>query len=568
MSTDKKSPFVEELTEDFEKQDYELSFENSSSNENNHLAFQEGRKLKKDLKSRHITMIAIGGALGTGLVIGTSNALYTAGPGSVLICYSLVGGIVYFVMSALGEMASFIPLPEGFAGYASRYCDDSLGFAVGICYLCKYLIVAPNQLVASAMVMQFWVSGDKVNPGVWVAIFGVTCVCLNFLGVKFFGEFEFWLSSLKVLTILGLIILMLVIMLGGGPTHDRLGFRYWTNPGAFAPYHGIENQSLAKFVAFWSVMVNAVFAYLGTELVAITFSEAKNPRKSIKKAIKLTFYRILFFYVLSVFLLGCCVAYNNPELVAAQTAKSGANASAFVVAISNAKINGLDHLINACILIFIISAFNSDLYIGTRNAYGLAANGQFPKIFTKTNKQGVPYIALIFCACFSCLAFMVCSSESNKVFNYFVNVVSIFGLLTWISILITYIFFHRAIISQGYDRNTLTYKSPFQPYGSYFALFMCILVSLTKNFTVFINGFNYKSFITGYIGIPVYLIAYFGHKFFKKTKIIKPEEADLVTYKDAVDDEEQMYLKLEANQPQLTFRDPKWWYENTLGVFF
>lgn len=540
-----------------------------------HLALQEGHQLRRDLKPRVISMISIGGALGTGLLIAVTTALANAGPASVLISYSIVGAMVYFVMCALGEMASFIPLPEGFAGYAKRYCDPALGFAVGIAYLCKYLIVAPNQLVAGALVMQYWVSADRVNPGVWVAIILAVVLFINYFGVKFFGEFEFWLSSLKVITMIGLIILLFVIMLGGGPTHDRIGFRYWSNPGAFAPYEGVQPTGLAKFVAFFSVMVTAVFAYLGTELVGVTFGEAKNARYSIKKAIKLTLIRIIFFYVCSVLLLGCCVAYNDPSLIAAKKAKvSTAAASAFVVAINNAKIKGLPQLLNACILLFIFSATNSDVYTATRNVYALSASGMFPSFFSKTNERGVPIYALIFAGMFCLLAFMVCSSSSQKIFNYFVNVVSIFGLLTWISILVTYLYFLRAVKAQGYDRKKdFVYTAPFQPWGTYITLGACCFVALIKNFTVFIGDFDYKTFITGYIGIPVFLFALFGYKIFYKTKTVNPYEADLITYKAQADEDQEEYenklAEKVARRKELgKGKDMEWWYDHTLGWFF
>ncbi|QPG75832.1 hypothetical protein FOA43_003194 [Brettanomyces nanus] len=540
------------------------------------IALEQGHRLHKDLKPRHITMIAIGGALGTGLLIGTTSALATAGPAGVLIAYSIVGAVVYFVMCALGEMASFIPLPEGFSGYSKRYCDDALGFAVGIAYLCKYLIVAPNQLVAFALTMQYWVSPDTVNPGVWVAIVLVCVFCVNLLGVGFFGEIEFYLSSLKVIVVLGLILLLLVIMLGGGPTHERLGFTYWKDPGAFADYTNIEPTSLAKLVSFLAVLVTAVFAYLGTELVGITFGEARNPRYTIKKAIKLTLIRIIVFYIFSVLLLGCCVAYNDPALIAAKEAKiSNAAASAFVVAINNAKIGGLPDVMNACILIFIFSATNSDLYIATRNSYALAANGMFPKIFSRTNKKGVPIYSLIFASCFCLLAFMVCSSSSQKVVNYFVNVVSIFGLITWISILVTYLYFLKAVKAQGYVRKRdFIYTAPLQPYGTYVALALCCAIAIVKNFTVFLgDAFDYKTFITGYIGIPVFLICLFGYKIVKKTKTVIPEEADLVTYKAAIDQEQLEYEEKvadkEARRKELgKGKDWEWWYDHSVGYLF
>lgn len=224
--------------------------------------------LQRGLKARHITMIAIGGAIGTGLIIGTGAALARAGPGSVFIAYTFIGFVVFLVMAALGEMAAWLPMSSGFTGYATRFCDPSLGFALGYCYWFKYIIVTPNQLTAAALVIQYWVDRHRINPGVFITIFLVVIICINYFGIRFFGEFEFWLSSIKVVTIVGLILLSLVLALGGGPDHDRKGFRYWQDPGAFAEY--IDKGATGRFLAFWSTMVTAVFAYLGTELVGVT----------------------------------------------------------------------------------------------------------------------------------------------------------------------------------------------------------------------------------------------------------------------------------------------------------
>ena len=348
--------------------------------------------LHRGLKARHITMIAIGGAIGTGLIIGTGSALARAGPGSVLISYCLVGFLVYLVMCALGEMAAWIPLSSGFTGYADRYCDSALGFALGWTYWFKYIITTPNQLTAGALVIQYWVDRDRVNPGVFIAVFWIAIVLLNYLGIRFFGEAEFWLSTVKVVVICGIIILSLVLALGGGPDHDRKGFRYYNDPGAFKPY--IETGAAGKFLGFWSTLVTATFAYLGTELVGVTVGEAQNPRKTIPRAIRLTFYRILFFYVLSVFLLGMIIPYDSPELKSANKAKSSASASPFVAAIRVSGIAALPGIVNGCILLFVFSAANSDLYIASRTIYGLAVEGKAPAIFRHTDSRGVPIWAL------------------------------------------------------------------------------------------------------------------------------------------------------------------------------
>ncbi|KAL7626803.1 amino acid transporter [Parahypoxylon ruwenzoriense] len=503
--------------------------------------------LHRGLKARHITMIAIGGAIGTGLIIGTGKALAQAGPGSIFISYSIVGFVVFLVMAALGEMAAWLPMSAGFTGYASRFCDPSLGFALGWTYWLKYIIVTPNQLTAAALVIQFWVPRDRINPGVWITIFLVAILCINYFGIRFFGEFEFWLSSFKVVVIVGVIILALVIA-AGGADHDPKGFRYWNDPGAFRPY--IAEGSWGEFLGFWSTMVTATFAYLGTELVGVTVGEAQNPRKTIPRAIRLTFYRIVFFYCISILLIGMCVPYDSEELAFANSASSSANASPFVVAVRLAKIPVLDHILNACILLFVFSAANSDLYIASRTLYGLSSDGAAPSIFRKTNKNGVPLFSLLTSALFALLAFLNVSDDSKLVFNYFVNLTTIFGLMTWISILVTHIHFVRARRAQNLTDDQMPYVAPLGVYGSYGALSMCCLIALTKNYDVFVGDWNekYVTFITGYLGIPVYLLLILGHKIRTKSKGVRPHECDFYSGKDIIDREEEEFLAAKAAQ--------------------
>lgn len=374
-------------------------------------------------------------------------------------------------------------------------------------------------------------------------------VSINYFGVRFFGEFEFWLSSLKVCTIVGLILLSLIIALGGGPDHDRRGFRYWSNPGAFAAY--IDTGAEGRFYAFWSTMVTAVFAYLGTELVGVTVGEAQNPRKVVPRAIKLTFYRIIFFYCLSVLFIGMCIPYNSAALSFATKQTTGASASPFVVAIIEAGIPILPDIINGAILMFVFSASNSDLYIASRTLYGLACNGNAPKIFKRTDSRGVPVYALGLSAAFALLAYMNVADDSKTVFTYFVNLVSMFGLESWISILVTHVFWCKAKKAQGIPNTAFPYVAPLGMWGSYFALFWCVLIGITKNFNVFTHSktygsFDYKNFVTGYIGIPIYLIALFGHKFWTKSKTVKAHEADFYTGKDVIDREEEEFLAAKA----------------------
>ncbi|KAF6817921.1 dicarboxylic amino acid permease [Colletotrichum plurivorum] len=455
-------------------------------------ANQPGHELHKRLETRHVTMIALGGALGTGLLIGTGSALVKTGPAGILIDYSIVGCIVFLVMAALGEIISYMPLSHGFGGYATRFVDPALGFATGYSYFFKYLLATPNQLSAFALIMKFWV-GDRVSPAVFITIALVLILLINSVSVKAFGEFEFWLSSLKVVIMVGVILLLFILALGGGPTGDRPGFRYWTDPGAFAE-HKVDGAK-GRMLGVWSAMVAAVYAFSGTELVGVTVGEAKNPRLSMPKAVRLTFMRIVFFYVISVFLLGLVVPYNSKELAFAAGSKTSAAASPFVVAIKIAKINGLDHVINACLVIF----------------------------------SGVPFVSLALCGAFCGLAYMSVSSSAATVFNNLTSIVTVFGLLTWTSILVSHIFFCHARDAQRIDPAYIPYRAPFGTWGSYIALVFLVILTLTKGIEVFVGTFDYKSFIVQYIGIPVYLILIFGYKVIKKSQRVHAKTADLVT---------------------------------------
>ncbi|KAM0790147.1 hypothetical protein ACM66B_005468 [Microbotryomycetes sp. NB124-2] len=486
---------------------------------------------------RKISMIASDGAIGTGLVIGSGTGLSRGGPVGLFIGYLIMGAVCFCVMMSLGEMATYLPHKKGFAGYATRFVDPAMGFATGVNYLLKYLVVTPNNIVATAIVVQYWT--DIVPVGAWIAIFIVTVVLANLLGIKAFGEIEFCMRCIIVLT--GLIILGLVIDLGGAPNRDRIGFRYWREQ-PFSYY--IFDNDTGVFLGVWAVMVNALFAYMGSELVGVTFGEASNPRKTIPKTIKSTLFRLVFFYVGSVFVIGLIVRANDPELLRSLKQSTGAAASPFVVAIRRANIRVLPDIINASILVFTMSAANSDLYVGSRTLYGLAAEGQVPRIFMRTNSRGTPFVALAFCSAICCIAFMAVSSGSRQVFTYFVALVTIFGALTWLSILYSHLRFMHALRAQGISRNDLPWKAPFQPFATYFAIIVTSVVTFFKGFDAFTPTFNHKTFITSYLGIPIYVALYFGYKFWHKTKIIPLHEVDLVSGRREFDEDDAREAEL------------------------
>ena len=322
----------------------------------------------------------------------------------------------------------------------------------------------------------------------------------------------------------------------------------------------MKDPNTAKFVAFWSTLVTATYAYLGTELIGITVGEAQNPRKTIPRAIKLTFFRIMVFYVVSVFLLGMLVPYNSKELAFAKKASTSADASPFVVAIKLAGIPVLPGFVNGCILLFVFSASNSDLYIASRTIFGLAKQGKAPAFLAVTDRRGVPVAALGISGVFALLAFMSCSTDSRQVFTYFVNLVTVFGQLTWITILLTHIRFVAARRRQGIADSVMPYRAPLGVAGSWAALAFTCLMTLTKSFTAFIPTFDAKTFITGYIGIPLYVILIVGYKLALHTRWIRSDEADLFTGKHECDREEAEFLENKQARAEERTGSKKFWY--------
>jgi amino acid transporter len=487
--------------------------------------------VKRRLKARHISMIAIGGTIGTGLFVGSGAALSAGGPVGLLLGYVIMGSVVYSMMIALGEMATMFPVSGAFTHYATRWLDPALGFALGYNYWYSYAITMPTEVTAAAIVISYWDS--TTTPAAWITIFLFVIISINFAGVRWYGEAEFWFSLIKVVTIVGLILLGLILDLGGGPNHDRIGFRYWKNPGAFNQLNNIPGTK-GRFLAFWATFINAAFSYLGTEIVALAAAEAENPRRNVPKAIRRVFYRIVMFYVGGVIVIGWLVPYNSPNLLGGT---GTATSSPFVIAIVNAKIKALPSIVNAVILVSAFSAGNSDLYAASRTLYGLACSGQAPRFLRYCTKGGLPVWCVAITALGGPLAYLNVSTRGSTVFGWFVNITSITGLITWDVILITYVRFYHGLKYNNIDRNTLAYKAPLQPYASYFGILFVTLVMLFNGFQVFLShSWNVNTFITAYICLPIFGVFYLIWKIAKRPKFVRISEMDFHTGRRELDE--------------------------------
>ncbi|KFY46601.1 hypothetical protein V495_02368 [Pseudogymnoascus sp. VKM F-4514 (FW-929)] len=479
--------------------------------------------LKRGLKARHVQFLALSGAIGTGLFVGSGQVLAVAGPLSAFLAYAITGANLFAVINSMGEMATWLPLPGAAPIFASRFVDPALGFTLGWNYWYQFAIGVPIEISAAAVVIDYW--PNSVPTVVWITIMFVLMVFVNCLPVKIYGETEFVFGAIKLTTIVGLILLMFIIDLGGAPNHHRLGFQYWRNPGPMNEY--LETGALGRFLAFWKVFIQATFSYGGSEMVVVAAGETENPRRNIPKAVRRVFWRITIFYVLSILLVGMCVSSKDERLVNAISANlPGVHSSPFVIAIENGGISGLPSVINAVVLTSAWSAGNSFFYASTRILYSTALDRKAPQFLTY-EKFGVPYACVAITTALSCLVYLNVNSSASDVFFWISNLSAVSTLIVWSSISITYIRFHQGMKYHNIPRSSLPFKTPFQPYLAYFAVIFSMTVALFNGFDAFFPGkFSAKTFIPPYIDIPIFASLFLGYKFVMKTKFVKLRDMD------------------------------------------
>jgi yeast amino acid transporter len=355
---------------------------------------------------------------------------------------------------------------------------------------------------------------------------------LNIAGVKHFGEFEFWFAALKILTVAGLIIAGLVIDLGGAPDHDRRGFRFWREFPMDDEYLGITPKSKARFLGFWAVLTQAAFSYGGMETLASIAQEAKNPRVTMRTAVRAIFYRIVLLYVLSLWVISMCISRKDPNLLQANSQASGTAAqSPFVIVIKTSGIKVLDHIINAVVLTSAFSSGNEFMYASSRALFMLAQEGKAPRIFRKVSKNGIPLYAVIVSALFALLAFLnVSSGGATQAFNWLSNITALGSMLTWWGIALTFLRFYKGMKVQGMSRDVLPFHTRFQPYFAWSVLISFTIIMFFNGWTSFNGGWNASDFFSSYINIPFMFILFVGYKLFYKTKTVPYEEMDLTSH--------------------------------------
>jgi amino acid transporter len=521
---EKPTPYSSAVDKKYDDLDY--------FNENNEGDVHE-TTVKRGLKQRHVAMIALGGTIGTGLFIGTSSPLRIAGPVNTLIAYLFFGSLAYSVTQSLGEMATHTPIAGSFCTFNTRYLSKAIGFSSNWCYWFQWGITFAIEIFSASQCILYWT--DRVPIWGWILIFFVVITIANFVPVRYYGEIEFWVALIKVIAIIGFIIYALCMVCGAGIT-GPVGFRYWRNPGPWGEGAGlVSNTNTDRFLGWVSSLINAAFTYQGVELTGISAGESSNPRKTVPKAINKVIFRILIFYILTLFFIGLLVPYNDPALT---STKNFISSSPFLIAITNSGTKILPDIFNAIILTTLLSAANSNVYIGSRVLYSMAGLSA-PKIFARTNRYGVPIYGVMFTAIFGALAFLNVSNSGTTVFNWLMDISALAGLICWCFITAAHLRFMKILKSRNISRDTLPFKANFGPIVAWITEFFLVLIVFIQGYAVFFD-FNVSDFFASYVSLMMTVVFWFVAQvtyYRKEPWLIPVDTVDIDTDSRKIDEE-------------------------------
>ncbi|EPF91803.1 amino acid permease [Acinetobacter gyllenbergii] len=404
----------------------------------------DSSQLQRGLKNRHIQLIAMGGAIGTGLFLGSAQIIQSAGP-SIILGYAIGGLIVFLIMRHLGEMIVEEPVAGSFSHFAYKYWGKFPGFITGWNYWVLYILVAMTELTAVGKYINYW--WPQIPAWQSVLFFFVVITAVNLTNVKFYGESEFWLAIIKVTAVVAMILFGLFLLFTADANSTASFSNLWAHGGFFP--HGFDG--LFYMLAF------LMFAFGGIELIGMAAAEAKDPKTTIPKAINQVVIRILVFYVGSLAILLSLVPWNQLDL-------GGLDKSPFVMIFSQMGIGWAAHLLNFIILTAALSVYNSGMYANSRMVFGLAQQGNAPKIFTKTNKQGVPVPAVLLSAflIFGCVLLNYFVPEDALGHLMYVVVGAL--VLNWAMISLTHLKYRRHIKTAQIKTSYPALWSPFSNY--------------------------------------------------------------------------------------------------------
>ena len=317
-------------------------------------------KMERKLQARHISMIAIGGCIGTGLFMASGAVVSKAGSYGAVLTYALIGVIIYFLMASIGELATFYPVSGSFGAYATRFIDPGVGFGVGWLFWILWILVASVDIITLSKILHYWEFFRQFSSFSICIVFLVFLYLLNLVSVKVFGEVEYWITIIKVMTVVAFLIVGAAIIFGA-TGNSEAGIHTFIKNG--------EKTSSAGVLGLFGVLSTAAFSFGGTEVVAVTAGESPNPKETMPKAVRQVFWRILLFYILAIFVIGMLIPYNSNALMGGD---NDVATSPFTLVFKNAGLAFAASFMNAVILTSVLSAGNSGMYASTRMLYSMS----------------------------------------------------------------------------------------------------------------------------------------------------------------------------------------------------
>ena len=411
------------------------------------------QSLKRGLKNRHLQMIALGGAIGTGLFYGSASTIQLAGP-AISLSYLIGGCVIFFIMRMLGEMAVDNPVSGSFSSYANTYWHEFVGFLSGWNYWMNYVIVSMVELTAVGIYINYWLPDVPQWLSALICLIIITVI--NLINVKLYGEFEFCTAIIKVVAICCMIIFGIYIICTDMGTFPENLSNLWSH-GGYLP-NGWWGLALS--------LVVVMFSFGGIELIGITAGEADEPQKSIPKAINQVIWRILIFYIGTLVVLMILYPWNEV----------GLEASPFVQIFSNIGIPAAANILNFVVIVAALSVYNSSLYSTSRILHNLAQNGNAPKMFASLSRRGIPMVGILVSTAISLLLVILTYILPEKVFMYLLSTVVAALVITWATIAITHMKFRMKFIQEN-RLDELHFKAFLFPYINYFCfIFLAAIV--------------------------------------------------------------------------------------------
>jgi lysine-specific permease len=450
--------------------------------------------LFKKLELRHLNMIALGGSIGTGIFLASGYAVSVGGPGGALLAYGVMALIVYFLMTSLAEMSVYKPSTGTFCDYACMYVGKSFGFAMGYNYWLNWAITIAAEIAAAALVMHYWF--PQVNSAIFCAVFFTAILTINLFSVHIFGEAEYFLSFVKVSVILAFIVLGAFAIL----YEPHFGIPRWHIGDA--PFHN-------GYIGYITVFLFAGFAFQGTELIGVASGEAKNPQDSLPRSIKMVFWRLTLFYVLTIGIITLLISYNDARL----SAQDNIQMSPYTLIFSQYLSQHAADFVNFVILVAVLSAANASMYSSSRILWYLGKMGQAPTLFSKITHKGVPLYALLATACVGGVVFISSMVGSGVLFSYLVQASSLSGFIAWFGIALCHLQFRRKYLPTVGGVPTLLYKARWYPFAQITSLCVIGFVILGQCIPI-IDSPHYQlsNFLIIYSSLILFLCFYLGHK--------------------------------------------------------